>query len=808
MSQSQTHLGLIGPLLAACILAMLGVSAVADTPSPREQAVAAARTGQLEAAIRQLQELLKGHSPDPLVPMDLAVLLYQANHAKAATDVYEQAGMVAPPEYAELAMTRAYRDQRRFETAEQLARDGTARFPANGTWPVLLALVLADQKRTDEALRLLGSAAAAKAPPLERKLAEAYALRRAGQPLEALKATMDALQIDPASAEARREAAGLLRQIGGPNGAAALMGPPPPLSLAADQAAAMVRWGSDIRPDDPARRYEGTDAALVKLDRLIAAAKADPQAGSAILIQLRLDRMVALRDRKRMNEVVQEADAIRAGGHALPPYAERALADALLTLRRPEEAATSYAVAAAADPSDLEARYGLFYAQVEAEDFASAYRTVDQLLAGQPQWRYHLGDPSRHPNPDYSDAILAAGLARLYGDQLGEAAARIAPLAAAAPANPSYRLANAQVMSARGWPRDAEAEAQIAQSLDPINPEAEKTLAGIDLDRNHFAAAEARIRKLQALYPDDLQVQALVRQLEADKGALFELDVRPAWTKGGGANAAGNELNVNARLWSPPVDDRWRTFTFDDYAYAHPEEGFVERHHAGAGVELRLPDVTATAYGTYSAGELEKPGGGFTLDWSPNDRLTVGVGGEIFSINTPLRALFTNTTANEIGGHVSYRWHESREITVSAAYLDFSDGNEQKNGGLNVSQRLVDIPHFDLTGHLGLFASANSNQDVAYYSPERDLTASGGLQAEHVLWRHYDDSLVQAFTIDAGAYAEKGFGTGWVGSVGYEHRWRFDPMTEIRYGVVLGRHVFDGDPEQSVAVTFGLSQRF
>jgi biofilm PGA synthesis protein PgaA len=323
-----------------------------------------------------------------------------------------------------------------------------------------------------------------------------------------------------------------------------------------------------------------------------------------------------------------------------------------------------------------------------------------------------------------------------------------------------------------------------------------------------MSAAGARIRSLQALYPEDAQVQALARQLAADRGALFELEVRPSWSKGGGTNAAGNELNVNARLWSPPVDDHWRAFTFDDYAYAHPEEGFVERHHAGAGVELRLDDVTATAYGTYSAGELEKPGGGFTVEWWPNDQVNLGVAGEIFSINTPLRALFTDTTANEIGGHLTYRWHESREITLSGSYLNFSDGNERENAGLDFAQRLVDIPHFDLTGRLGVFASTNSEQDVAYYSPERDLTATGGLLAEHVLWRRYDESLVQAFTLEGGAYAQEGFGAAWIGTVGYEHRWRFDPLTELRYGVVLGRFVFDGEPEQSVAFSFGLSQRF
>jgi len=565
-----------------------------------------------------------------------------------------------------------------------------------------------------------------------------------------------------------------------------------------------VRWGADIRSSDPRQRFVGTDAAIADLDRLIATAEGD----AVLLTRLRLDRMVALRERVRMDEVVAEAKALRAEGHELPSYAERALADALLYLKQPKAARDAYAAVVKEDPGNLEARYGLFYAEVESEDFDAAYRTVDRLLADQPPWLHYGGDRSRRANRDYSYAAMTAGLARLYGDQVGEAQDRIEPLVEAAPANADLRRASAAVMAARGWPRAAEREAKVAQSLDPTEPEAEKTLASLDLDLHRFSEAEARIRELEAVYPEDTQVEQLARQLEAERSALFELEVRPSWSHGGGTNKAGNELTVSARLWSPPIDDKWRAFVFDDYSYAHPIEGFVERHHTGAGAEVRLSDVTATAYGTYSTGELEKPGGGFTLNWQTNDQLQLGLAGEIFSIETPLRALFEDVTANDVGGHMTYRWHESREVSLSGSYLDFSDGNQRESAGLDFSQRLIDIPHFDLTGRLGMFGSTNSKQDVAYYSPEHDLTATAGLLAEHVLWRNYDHSLVQAFTLDAGAYAQGGFGTDWIGSVGYEHRWQFNTMTSFHYGVLLMRRVYDGDPEQSVVLTFGLSRRF
>jgi biofilm PGA synthesis protein PgaA len=332
-------------------------------------------------------------------------------------------------------------------------------------------------------------------------------------------------------------------------------------------------------------------------------------------------------------------------------------------------------------------------------------------------------------------------------------------------------------------------------------------LTSLDLELHRFSAAEARIRKLEAVYPEDTQLKELARNLEAERGAVFELEVRPSWSRGGGTNQAGNELTVSARLWSPPIRDRWRAFVFDDYSYAHPIEGFVERHHAGAGAELRLSDVTATAYGTYSTGELEKPGGGFTLDWQANDQLGLGLAGEIFSIGTPLRALFEHVTGNEIGGHIGYRWHESREISLSSSYLDVSDGNQRESVGLDFSQRLVDIPRFDLTGRLGAFGSTNSQQDVAYYSPERDLTATVGLLAEQALAQ-----LPQRFGAGLHARCRRvcpgGLGTDWIATVAYEHRWQFNPMTSFHYGVLLTRRVYDGDPERSVALTLGLTRRF
>ena len=94
-----------------------------------------------------------------------------------------------------------------------------------------------------------------------------------------------------------------------------------------------------------------------------------------------------------------------------------------------------------------------------------------------------------------------------------------------------------------------------------------------------------------------------------------------------------------------------------------------------------------------------------------------------------------------------------------------------------------------------------------YYNPGQDLSVTGGLLAEHVLWRNYESSLTQALSADAGMYAERGYANNWIGTLNYEHRWRFDPLTEIHYGVTLMRRVYDGSVENTLGFTIGLRQR-
>jgi biofilm PGA synthesis protein PgaA len=783
----------LGFSIAAAIASIPSAQSISEK---REAAVLQARGGDLPGGIAALRSLMAAGVDDGLVALDLVTLLQQAKRSTEAADLFLRTNPRQAPDYALQAAFQANRDVQRYAEAEKLARIGTERFPADPAWRTRLALVITDAGRPQEAIALLGTASNAS---IDQLLAQGYALRRAGDLFGALRVYGTAVRRAPGNREALRETAAVLTEIGAPYAAERIGGPTQ--SVEAAKAAAMVRWGEDVKPRDPALRFQGTEQAIARIDQLLQTTT-DPD----VRRRLRDDRIVALRDRFRMEEVVREVEAIPDRA-TLPSYVEHAYADALLYLRRPKEALARYEAVLKSDPRNVQARYGQFYAAVESENFKTAYAVIDLLMHDEPLWRVYAGDPTRYPNPERATVEVTDAKGRLYAGEVSEAWDRISALSDAAPANASVRLTAAQVAASRGWKRRAAVEAQIGASLAPEDRSAKLALLDSLVAAYRYKEADSLLAELIALYPEDLAVRQAARVLDAEHRWLLETEARAGLSTGGGVNQTGNELMSTARLYSPPIADNWRIFGLGGYGFANPIEGFVSRGLFGAGVELRLPELKATAFAHGSVGTYSRPGGGATLDWYITDQISIGAAVEFFSIDTPLRALYYGITSDEYAVRAAYRWHEGRKLELVASYQPFTDGNQRFSAGLAFQQRLVTVPHFWLTGLAELSVSTNSLTNVPYYSPAADLTATVGLLAEHVLWRDYDRSLVQALKVVGGLYSERGYGESWLGVASYEHRWRVDPYTEFRYGVQVSRRTYDGSEWQELAFLIGLRQR-
>lgn len=699
-----------------------------------------------------------------------------------------------------LSATRQARNAQKFDEAEQLARQGMSRFE-DSVWPLTLALVLADEGRTAEALAVLSAPWPGGLPKAERLMAEAYANERGEQVWAALMAYGEVLLIQPDNVEARDAVSRLLDRIRAPFGATAVGGGNP--SRNADEAAALVRWSGTLLPTDLASRFTETDRALARLDELIATARATEPVDEAIIRRLRTDRLLALRDRFRMAEVIAEAGSITASGPPLPAYAVQALADALIYERRPEEALAAYEVVLEADPTNLRAQYGRVFALVEAERLSEAMVAADTILASQPA--YAKGGA----NSEYAYAATLAAEIRLWANDVSEGYERLKALSEAAPANPAIRRSLVSAMNTRGWRRAADQEARIAASLQPRNLETQIMLADAALARHQHEDAKSQVDALMALVPENQRVRRLSREVAATRGWALEAELGPKWNRGGGTNASGEEWNSSVQLTTPSLGHGLRLFVLTDTSIAHPVEGRVSRNRAGGGIAFQGRDVSATLFAAESWGTLSRGHAGFTVSWEAGDRFTFGAAGETFSRQTPLRALHYGITADSLSAWAGWRRDEETAISAGIDWLNYTDGNERLSSSLVGQQRVWSSPHFDVTGRAALWYAHNSEPDVGpYFSPEWVVSGTGGLTINHIAWRRYEKSFTHSLQADLGLQDQQNFSTRWIGSLRYEHRWRSDPCTDIYYSFQIDRRVYDGDPERGIGLRLGLRQRF
>lgn len=728
-------------------------------------------------------------------PTAVALALVQATFTQAFAAPTQEAPSL-------LDETRASREAGDYPQAEALARHGMATSD-DPVWPLTLALVLADQSRRAEAMAVLSATYARPLPLQERLLAEAYAQRRGGESFAALRAYGEVLLIDPANNEALDATAAILDEQRAPYGATRLAG----LTLErwADSGAALTRWGAEVR--DPTHPFAITDRALASFDALLARLAADTAGDPALVRRVRLDRMVALRDRRRMAEVIAEADDLRRSG-TLPLYVLRAEADARLALRQPEAALQLYEALLAAEPNNLEAAYGRVFALVETESLTEAIVAADAIAASRPRFVAFGDGPARTPDVEVLYATLLAGQVRLWSNSEDEGYARLLELARGAPANASLRAAMSGAHAARGFFRAAEAEAEIAAMLDPEGLEPQIALAGVALQRRRYSKARAHIARLAQPAPDDQRVVLLARELRAATGWQLDADFLRLVGEGGGVNRQGDGYALTTRIVTPLLGPQLRLYAGFDDSEATVQEGVSERTRLSGGVILEGIDVIARAEVSANSGTLEKAGFGVSVDWSIDDSWSLSAEAEGFSSQTPLRALLGGITNNSVAVAARYRASERVETSLRGGWYGYTDGNDALWLHASAARRVVTAPHFDLTGRAELSVTSNSKPGGPYFAPERDLAATLGLSAQHVSWRRYQRSFVQAFDADAGVYKQRGFQETWIANARYEHRWRVDPWRELVYGVGISRRVYDGQAERMITSSAGLRQRF
>ncbi|MGB4101304.1 MAG: poly-beta-1,6 N-acetyl-D-glucosamine export porin PgaA [Alphaproteobacteria bacterium] len=788
----------------------------------RDGAVKSAREGDVESGLATLERLYNAHPDDIGLARDYLVVLGWAGKDKESVKVYRALGAGKQPDYVLESVARSYRNLKNPKEALAIYREALQREPNNLNLIAGEIRSLADAGEPKKAVVRAEEDMKKRGERVETLLAAAYAAKVKKAPVESVRYCERAVHLSPNNKMARHDLILAIADMGSPQVAQAMadahpgvLSPAEYRRIEGDKAAAAVRW-SPHEPASEADRFVATDRTIAKLDKMINNWSGKGKTAQADLNRARFDRMVAYRDRHRMQDVLDEHDRLKTEGVTIPPYAMAAVGDALLSKRQPRQARDVYQQVLAAQPNDFNTRVQLSYAHSELEDFDAAYKQIDGVVADQATWIHLKGMPEPLPNPTRESSELAAGYARIYAGDYVEANKRIGKMADSAPNNPRYRAALGTLYEARGWPRAAQEQFQVGKAVmhgqDRAN-EAGEARTNFDLYR--FRDAETATKDLVARFPENEEVQRLARARKIHN--MFELQVNADHAfRSSTAASGGSGTAVEGVLYSPPIYNNWRLFAGQIFAEEEEPnaEGTLDISRTMAGIEFRRNAVrlsvapTYTRYDDVRTKNVERVGVRGEASWDINDRWNISGHGEMFSRDTPLRAINSGITADGGNINATYRASERRRIRLDIDAMYFHDRNWHTGVAGEYVERLWTRPHFKLDGIVNLAESHNTlDRNRPYFNPKQDILALGGLIANHTIYRRYDFEYSHNLTAKGGAYWQKDFGSDPAVLLRYEHSVQNDILA-AKVGATFTRQDYDGKVEDNVSVLLNMLYRF
>ncbi len=776
----------------------------------RDRAIRLAREGNYEEALRILRQL-HARAPDDIpLRADLVAVLAWAGEDHEAFELGEHLPFPELEPFVSEALARSARNLGRPGFAAALCagvleRDATRIESHIGYTLSLVELgeVARAETHFREALDLFPDHP-------ELLLAGGHVLRAAGRPLEAALLLRRAGDAGADPAETRRlEALSLvdggavflaverMREAwelfdGGERG-----------RILAARGSRAVQWSVAIPPTpDPQVRFDAVDRALALLDSALAVV--DPAHGYSHQ-RLRFDRIVALRERVRMEEVLAEIEALEAEEVEIPPYVQRMAGDAHLYLRNPREAEARYRLALEGWPGHPESQIGLFYALLEQERHSEAREIILDLVQQQPERRTAEGLREELPNPDRLIAGIAKRLGQAFGADLRGAQEEFEELSGRAPLNLHIRQELAWIYRWRGWSLRALDEQARILALDPHHVGARIVRASSLLDLGDRPAARATLDTLMVLAPENQHVQRAAEHFRIR--GLWELSVEGLSGRSTGGELGTRDDILATRLVTPPLGDRVRLFARWRRSTALYADLRGRHDRLAGGAELTARGLYLSTEVSADREDLGRVGGGGRVDVRPGDHWSFGFRGNSYADEVPLQATLQDIDGWSVGAGVGRRWSELRWWSADATHLRMSDGNQRWSGYTALEQTLLRRPLGRLSGLLELYGARNSLEDAPYFNPPRILSGATTAQWDWVIWRSYESSFTQRIRATGGHLMQEGFDNRMIYSGEYAHEWMLSERFNLDYGVQWGRPVYDGLRERRTAVYANLTWR-
>ncbi|PHM40766.1 outer membrane protein PgaA [Xenorhabdus szentirmaii] len=793
-----------------------------------DELIQQARNGNVVPMLEYIRkEEKQRHLSSPQIADWLQVASW-AGHDDEVISLWQRYHSAALPARGITAVARAYRNQLQWPEAIQLWRTALALEKQNDDIQAGLIMTLADARQDREAQRLAKHLLAQEPNAANYRLM-AYVDQEAGRTWDAVQILSTAHKRFPDDKKVAQDYLLILRKnrLNGPAWHLAqqiilsdkeLLSPEQLRALEVDAAAELVRL-SMIPNRSEKERFDIADKALARYGNMLSQWRSRPDALQDYQ-RARIDRLGALLSRYHMQAVIDEYHLLQHEANLnIPAYAQKWAASAYLYLQQPDKArdilrSLNYSGGypdkkAASDHIPPEDDMVLFYADVESEHLDEALDFATHLKQRHPYMLNIFGSPVPEPNDSWLQAQQFLAEAMQLREDLPEAEKHFTHMARTAPGHLNSRIDLAALWLDRGWLRRSESELKQIESLDPRN-------ISLEVQQGHTALA------LQEWHQMDLLAGDVITRAPENKLAerfnrlrnvhhMSELRIKANQGIDSDSPQSGKRSSdIDVVIYSPPIDDNWRLFAGGTYNRGQFAEGQGLNRALRGGIEWRSRDFWLE--GEVSAHDYRYGGkvGLRVAGWHDfNDQWRLGGSAERLTRNTPLRALTNNIHAN--GGQIYARWRQSERSQWTAHFSPtfFSDGNHRFEYGIDGMQRLYTSPYLKLDATLELGTSHNNKQtNIPYFNPEKEFTFLPKLEADHIMYRHYQTVWSQQFLAGAGQYWQHGYGSGLITLLGYGQRIKWNDVIDAGVQITLDKRPYDGKRESNLQAAFDLTYRF
>ncbi len=796
-----------------CVLAtitLLSFPAIAqggDIDAEYDRAIASARAGDTESALRLLSALISEHPTVDRYRYDYVTVLGWAGQDSVAFAQRLELDLSIAPIYVLESLAKSARNIQDFTAAEALYRRVLERNAGRVQSRAGLAMSLADALRGPEAFIELDSIGQDDKENPDIVAARIYVEDSMRDPIDAALAKELAVKAGLLPVTALRKYILDISRRGAPQMALAMaerndgaMTVQDIAQIKNDEAVAHVRWG---RFDSltPADRYHHTDVAIKLLGNELAKLTND---GSYQVRRMNFDLLVAYRDRQNLSGVIEVYESLVEQGVEFPPYVLHAVGDVYLALKKPELAEALIRQSLLVDSHNLDAKISLFYALLDLRQYREALAYIDTVAADQPAWITSPSGGQRVWNTRKTQLDVTASLARAFVGYLPESQLRLEALLASFTNNLDIKNELANVYLWRGWPRLALSTFSAIKTMEPDFLPATLGEISVAYALGDASAAESLLARIPAAYSADGGV--LRRQRELKIYRMREVSIQASGGQVVSFHDGSSDLSIDGRYYDAYVMPSWRPFAHVRYQQGNLLGSLIEYHQLGVGVNYGVRNISGNLELTQDSNQSI----GLRVDgrWALSDYVSVSASLDSNSRDTPLRARSTGikSASSEVG--LRYRFDETRAMNVGLGIQQFDDRNRRLSYYLSGRQALVTRPKYSLAMGVFLYQQRNRAVDSDYFNPTKISSSEISLTHEWRNYRRYDDGFSQRLRTYLGSVSQQQFSPGFVWGVGYEHVWDLGELCSLTYGLSYGRTLYDGVFEKPVRGFFTLNKRF